>query len=124
MTGLFILILIHVVIMAGGATVTLLLPANITSALIISLIFCGIAYLVFAAMTVLAAIQSKQKAMQNGGLIIASLVYFAITLFGSVIFTVFHLPVKIHVLLEIVIMVLGVVLMLLMLLAKLHIEEQ
>lgn len=124
MTGLFILILIHVVIIAGGAAVTLLLPAQITSALIISLIFCVIAYLVFAAMTVLAAIQSKQKAMQNGGLIIASLVYFAITLFGSVIFTVFHLPVKIHVLLEIVIMVLGVALMLMMLLAKLHIERQ
>lgn len=124
MTGLFILILIHVVIIAGGAAVTLLLPAQITSALIISLIFCVIAYLVFAAMTVLAAIQSKQKAMQNGGLITASLVYFAITLFGSVIFTVFHLPVKIHVLLEVVIMVLGVALMLLMLLAKLHIERQ
>lgn len=122
--GLLILTFIHVVILAGGVAVTLLLPAQITPTLIISLVFCVIAYLVFAAMTVLAVNQSRQKTMQNGGLIIASLVYFAVALFGSVIFTVFYLPMKLHVLLEIVILVLGLVLMLLMLMAKLHVERQ
>ncbi len=124
MIGIFILILIHIIIMAGGIAVTLLLPAKITSALIVSLVFCVIAYLVFAAMTVLAAIQSKQKTMQNGGMIIASLIYFIVAFLGSLIFTVLHLPIKIHILLEIVILILGIVLLLVMLMAKLHIEKQ
>ena len=46
--GLWILILIHVLVLAGGTAVTLLLPDTITPSLVISLVFCDIAYLVFA----------------------------------------------------------------------------
>lgn len=122
--GLWILILIHVLVLAGGTAVTLLLPDTITTSLVISLVFCDIAYLVFAAMTVLTTAQSRQKAMQNGGMITASLIYFVVTLFASLLFTVLHLGTKIHVLLEIVILISSVILLLLMLMAKQHIENQ
>ena len=122
--GLWILILIHVLVLAGGTAVTLLLPDTITPSLVISLVFCDIAYLVFAAMTVLTTAHSRQKAMQNSGMITASLIYFVVTLFASLLFTVLHLGTKIHVLLEIVILIFGVILLLLMLMAKQHIESQ
>lgn len=122
--SLLILILIHLLILVGGVAAALLLPAQITTSLVISVAFCAIAYLVFAAMTVLAAVQSRQKAMQNGGMITASLIYFVVTFLGSVLFMALHLSTKIHILLEIIILILGIVLLLMMLMAKLHIESQ
>lgn len=124
MIGLIILILIHAIVLAVGIAVALLLPAEITSALVISVVFCVVAYLVFAAVTVFLVLQSKQRVMQNGGLVTASLIYLAVTVIGSMLFTVLHLPAKIHILLEIVIMALGLILLLIMFLAKLHIENQ
>lgn len=122
--SLLILILIHLLILVGGVAAALLLPAQITASLVVSVTFCAIAYLVFAAMTVLAAVQSRQKAMQNGGMITASLIYFVVTFLGSVLFMALHLSTKIHILLEIIILILGIVLLLMLLMAKLHIESQ
>lgn len=124
MIGCFILIFIHILVIAGGIAVTLLLPAKITTSIVISLVFCVIAYLAFAATTIFTAIQSRQKGMQNGGMITASLIYFLVALIGSLILTALHVSVKIHILLEVVILIFGIVFMLLMLMAKLHIEGQ
>ena len=119
-----ILCLIHLVILSIGIAAALLLPSKVTYNLSISVTFCVIAYLCFAASTVIPYFSTRQQAMQNGGLITASLIYLLVTLIASVVLTLAKASFKVHLVLEIVIMGLGIVLWALMFLTKLHIDEQ
>lgn len=119
-----ILCLIHLVILAIAITAALVLPSEVTYNIGISVAFCAIAYLCFAASTVIPYFSSRQQAIQNGGLITASAIYFVVALVASVVLTLAKASFKVHLVLEVVVMGLGIVLWAMMLLAKLHIDEQ
>lgn len=123
MIGMIILAIIHALILIGGITVSLLLPAQITSTLVISLVFSSIAYLVFAAATLFAAYDAAENVIQNGGLIMSAVIYLLAALVLGFLCNLLHMPTKIHVLLEIVVMIAGIVFALVMYLAKRHIED-
>lgn len=122
--GLILLGVIHGIVLLVGVAVSLLLPAQITSPLVISLVFSAIAYLAFAASTMYAAWQSKEKAMQNGGIIIAAILYLVAALIASVVFAVLKLSTKIHILLEMILMAAGVIMLIMMIMAKRYIDSQ
>ncbi|MBR3367279.1 MAG: hypothetical protein IKG66_05755 [Lachnospiraceae bacterium] len=119
-----ILCLIHFVILLVGNVVALVLPSEITSSLVISVVFTDIAYLCFALTTVLGSVSDRQQAVQNIGLVTVSLLYLAAAFLLSAAMYFSHAGTKLHVVLEVVVLALGVVIWAVMYLAKMHIEEQ
>lgn len=113
---------IHAVVLIAGVAVALMIPAKISTQLLISVVFTAIAYLVFAASTVMSALDTREHAMQNIGVSTAALFYVGAALLVSVVTGMMHAAVKTVLIFQIIVMAAGIVLVLMMYLAKRHID--
>lgn len=113
---------IHAIVLVAGVTVALLVPSEISTQHIISTVCTAFAYILFAASTVLSAMDDLQHSAQNTGVSIAALFYVLAALIVSVVTGMMHASVKTVTIFHIIVMAAGVVLVMMMYLAKKHID--
>ncbi|MCR4951000.1 MAG: hypothetical protein K6A40_06735 [Solobacterium sp.] len=115
---------IHAIVLIAGVTVALMVPSKITTQHIISVICTAFAYLVFAASTVLGSMDDLQHATQNTGVTIAALFYLIAALLVSVVTGLMQASVKTVTIFQIIVMAAGIVFVMMMYMAKKHIDGQ
>ena len=118
-----IMVVIHAAILLVGILAAYLLPSKLTVNSNISIWFTVIAYVVFAAIQIWSSMDQRENHIQNFGLVAAAAAYFVIAFLVSIVLALVHPAVRIHIVLELIVLVFGIVAVGLMLLAKLHIES-
>lgn len=119
-----IISIIHIVILLLGITIAFVIPEKITANNVISVIFTSIAYIVFALIMILGTMDSRENVIQNSGITVVAAGYLVVCFVLSLIFTLVHLSIKWHIVLEVIIATIGIIMVAVMYLAKCHIEEQ
>ena len=119
-----IISIIHIVILLLGITIAFVIPEKITANNVISVIFTSIAYIVFALIMILGTMDSRENVIQNSGITIVAVIYLVVCFVLSMIFNLVHMSIKWHIVLEVIIAAVGIIMVAVMYLAKIHIEEQ
>lgn len=116
--GLYLLVFI------AGISIVFMLCEEITGSDIISMIFSTIAFICLAAANLYLSVSDIQKSIQNTAIVTVSMVYFLVALIASLVLALLGVETKVHIVLEVIIMVAGITAIGIMIMAKRHIESQ
>lgn len=123
LTSILLVVAAYTIVLIAAVGITIALAEKITAQLVLSWVFIGLPYAVLCGSNVLTMIDKENNVMQNGMLTTMAGAYLALAVVVTILLNLLALSLKPFIIIEIIIMVIGVVVIIVGLLAKTHIES-